>query len=289
MLTFQRIMRPAAALAASAALLLTGVAGPALAVGPAATGPTAVSVLNTLPVKGKAASTGYNRDKYGAAWADADKNGCDTRNDILARDLTSDVFADKKKCVIASGTLQDPYTGKTIKHVRGGNKVDIDHVVALGQSWVSGGQALSAAQRLAFANDPLNLLAVDASANRAKSASEASAWLPANKAQRCMYVATQIAVKKKYVLSVTAAEKTAMASVLKSCPGQKTVKVTPIKPAGTSAPAPKPAPTPAPSVQQVSPGAFCTVKNAKGIGKTNGKPYVCKTSPTENRLRWRAA
>lgn len=288
MLTFRKIMRPAAALAASAALLLTGVAGAAHAVGPAATGPTAVSVLNTLPVKGKAAATGYNRDQYGAAWADTDKNGCNTRDDILARDLTSDVFTDKKKCVIASGTLKDPYTGKTIKHVRGGNKVDIDHVVALGQSWVSGGQALSAAQRLAFANDPLNLLAVDASANRAKGAREASAWLPANKAQRCTYVATQIAVKKKYVLSVTAAEKTAMASVLKSCPTQKTVKVTPIKPAGT-APAPKPTPAPAPSIQQVSPGAFCSVANAKGIGKTNGKPYVCKTSPTENRLRWRAA
>ena len=229
-----RLGRPLAAIATAGALLLGGfsAATPAEAASPKAT-TSASSVLNTLPVKGKAAKTGYSRAKFGTGWKDPDRNGCDARNDILKRDLTKDRFKPgTRNCVIASGTLKDPYTGKTIRHVRGGNKVDIDHVVALGQAWVSGAQKLSSAQRTAFANDPLNLRAVDASANRAKGDREASAWLPKNKAFRCTYVATQIAVKKKYALSVTSAEKAAMKRVLTSCPGQKAVKVTAIKPAG---------------------------------------------------------
>jgi hypothetical protein len=245
-------------------------------------------VLNTLPVKGKAAKTGYSRDKFGPAWKDTDRNGCDTRNDILKRDLTKDRFKPgTNNCVIASGTLKDPYTGKTISYVRGGNKVDIDHVLALGQAWVSGAQKLSTAQRTALANDPLNLLAVDASANRAKGDREASAWLPKNKSFRCPLVATQIAVKKKYALSVTPAEKAAMKRVLTTCPGQKTVKVTALKPAGKATPTKAAKPS---TALKVSPGAFCasSLKGKKGIGKTNSKTYTCKASSTDSRLRWRA-
>ncbi|NKX53978.1 HNH endonuclease [Arthrobacter sp. E918] len=257
------LARPLAALAAAGALLLGGFAAvPAGAAGPKATGPSAASVLNTLPVKGKAAKTGYDRDKFGPAWSDTNKNGCDTRNDILKRDLARDRFkAGTRDCVITTGTLKDPYTGKTISHVRGGNKVDIDHVVALGQAWVAGARKLSTAQRTAFANDPLNLLAVDASANRQKGDREASAWLPKNKSFRCTYVATQIAVKKKYALSVTSAEKSAMKRVLSSCPGQKSVKVTPIKPAGGKTTSPSKPPVkdtaPAKTVKRVRPGAYC--------------------------------
>ncbi len=287
-----RLGRPLAAIVTAGALLLGGfsAATPAEAASPKAT-TSASSVLNTLPVKGKAAKTGYARAKFGNGWKDPDRNGCDARNDILKRDLTKDRFKPgTRNCVIASGTLKDPYTGKTIRHVRGGNKVDIDHVVALGQAWVSGAQKLSIAQRTAFANDPLNLRAVDASANRAKGDREASAWLPKNKAFRCSYVATQIAVKKKYALSVTSAEKAAMKRVLASCPSQKTVKVTAIKPAGKAA-TPKTSAkstAPAKTVKGVHPGAFCAaaVKGHKGIG-TNGKTYICKASSTENRLRWR--
>jgi hypothetical protein len=292
-----RLARPLAAVTAAGALLLGGfttAASPAEAAGPKATGPSAVSVLNTLPVKGKAAKTGYSRTKFGPAWSDVDRNGCDTRNDVLQRDLTKDRFkAGTHNCVILSGTLKDPYTGKTIRHARGGNKVDIDHVVALGQAWVSGARKLSTAQRTALANDPLNLLAVDASANRQKGDREASAWLPKNKSQRCTYVATQIAVKKKYALSVTSAEKSAMKRVLTSCPGRKTVKVTPIKPAGKAAPVKAPAKSTSSKkvVQGVHPGAYCaaSVRSAKGIGKTNGRTYICKTSAADGRLRWRAA
>ena len=167
--------------------------------------------------------TGYDRSQFGPAWKDVDRNGCDTRNDILRRDLKGVSFKPGTRgCVVASGTLDDPYTGKQIAFVRGpqSSKVQIDHVVALGNVWVSGGQKLSPDQKAAIANDPLNLLAVDGPANMQKSDKDASGWLPKNKGFRCSYVARQIAVKGKYGLSVTPAEKQAMARVLGSCPGQ---------------------------------------------------------------------
>jgi hypothetical protein len=131
---------------------------------------------------------------------------------------------------------------------------------------------------------------VDASANRQKGDREASAWLPKNKAFRCACVATQIAVKKKYALSVTAAEKAAMKRVLASCAKQRTVTVTPIKPAGSKTSS-APAKSSSSSSLKVSPGAFCalSLKGRKGTGRTNGRTYICKTSATDSRLRWRAA
>lgn len=183
----------------------------------------ALQRLQTLTVKGKAPMTGYDRGQFGPAWKDTDRNGCDTRNDILRRDLTlTKLKPGTKGCVVASGTLDDPYTGKKIAFVRGPQsaKVQIDHVVALGNVWVSGGRKLSPEQKAAIANDPLNLLAVDGPANMAKSDKDASGWLPKNKGFRCSYVARQIAVKGKYGLSVTPAEKQAMVRVLDSCPGQ---------------------------------------------------------------------
>ncbi len=98
--------------------------------------------------------------------------------------------------------------------------MQIDHVVALSDAWQTGAQQLTASQRLALANDPLNLLAVDGAANQQKEDSDAASWLPPRKTFRCAYVSRQVAVKVRYRLWVTAAEKAAIARVLSSCPGQ---------------------------------------------------------------------
>jgi uncharacterized protein DUF1524 len=194
------------------------------ATGSSSAGPgTALALLRTLPVKGRAPRTGYRRDAFGAAWTDVDRNGCDTRNDVLRRDLVGRAVKPRTHgCVVLSGDLApDPYTGGRIHFVRGGRaEVDIDHVVALGDAWQKGAQSWAARQRLALANDPLNLLAVDSSANRQKGDADAASWLPANKAYRCAYIARQVAVKAKYRLWVTAAERDAVARVLGRCPGQ---------------------------------------------------------------------
>ncbi|WP_307807511.1 HNH endonuclease family protein [Naasia sp. SYSU D00948] len=182
----------------------------------------AVDVLATLEVKGRAPKTGYDREEdFGTAWLDVDRNGCDTRNDILQRDLDGELLSGP--CKVLSGTLSDPFTGRTISFVRGeatSSLVQIDHVVALMDAWQKGAQQLTQEERIRFANDPLNLLAVDGSANSQKGDGDAATWLPANRPFRCEYVARQVAVKAAYRLWVTAAERDAIARVLDTCPGQ---------------------------------------------------------------------
>ena len=111
----------------------------------------ALRILNTLPVKGRAPKTGYSRAQFGDAWSDIDHNGCDTRNDILNRDLTAKQHKNPRGCVVISGILNDPYTGKIINFMRGkdtSEQVQIDHVVALSDAWQSGAQEISAQERL---------------------------------------------------------------------------------------------------------------------------------------------
>jgi hypothetical protein len=184
----------------------------------------AVALLETLPVKGRAAKTGYSRDVFGQSWADVDRNGCDTRNDILQRDLTSIVYKPRTRdCVVLSGTLTDRYSGESIHFVRGNvtsMEVQIDHVVALSNAWQTGAFQLTLAQRTALANDPLNLFAVKGRLNSQKGDGDAATWLPPLKNFRCAYVAQQIAVKAKYSLWVVAPEKAAMLNILAKCPTQ---------------------------------------------------------------------
>jgi len=178
----------------------------------------ALEVLHSLPVKGKAPKTGYERNQFGNGWGKT--NGCDTRNIILYRDLQHPIL--ENECKVIGGQLNDPYTGETIVFTSDDTtKVQIDHVVALSNAWQTGAQQLSIDQRKQLANDPLELLAVDGKANQAKSDGDAATWLPKNKAFRCEYIARQIAVKKKYMLWLTKAEKEAMLAVLKVCPQQK--------------------------------------------------------------------
>jgi Protein of unknown function (DUF1524) len=189
-------------------------------------GGSAVAALEGLSVKGRAPKNNYERTAFGPAWADVDRNGCDTRNDILRRDLRGVVFAKDSRCKVVSGTMHEPYAGRIVTFTRGAETskdVQIDHVVALGDAWQKGAQQLTAKQRQNLANDPLNLVAADGPANQEKSASDAASWLPKNKALRCHYVARQISVKAAYGLWITQPEKDAMAKVLSSCPQQQTI------------------------------------------------------------------
>lgn len=186
---------------------------------------TALAILDKLAVQGRAPKTGYSRDAFGSAWIDVDDNGCDTRNDILARDLSG---TDGDGCTILAGRLDDPYTGGTIPYERGASQVDIDHVVALSNAWVTGAAYWTDLERREIANDPLNLLAVSAAANRGKRDGDAATWLPSNKRYRCRYIARQIAVKAKYGLWVTAPEKAAFQRVLAGCPDEPAPEADPV-------------------------------------------------------------
>jgi hypothetical protein len=260
----------------------------ALPVVAAAPPQTALAAAALLPVKGRAPKTGYDRDLYGQAWKDVDRNGCDTRNDILRRDLTDQVLKDGTNgCVVASGTLLDPYSGRPIAFVRGqdtSSAVQIDHVVALSDSWQKGAQQWDTAKREAFGNDPLNLLAADGPLNQQKGDGDTATWLPPNKAFRCAYVARQVGVKYTYGLWVTQAEQDAMVGVLSTCPAEPL-------PAGSAVPLPTVA-EPATGEQPAAPFASCSEAWAAGaapvhVGDTGYAPHLdgdgdgiaCEKSP----------
>jgi hypothetical protein len=178
-----------------------------------------LALLAALAVKGRAPKTGYRRTQFGPAWADVDHNGCDTRNDILNRDLTDKTWrAGTHDCVVTAGELHDPYTNRDIAFTKAqATGVQIDHVVALSDAWQTGAQQWDPAKRERFANDPLNLLAVDGPTNEAKGDGDTATWLPPNKQFRCDYVARQVAVKAAYGLWVTPAEHDAMYHVFSNC------------------------------------------------------------------------
>ena len=186
---------------------------------PAATN-DALTALNQLEVKGRAAKTGYSRAQF-PHWSDPDRNGCNARNDTLKRDLTNITYkVGTRDCKVVGGQLLDPFSGKSITFSSTKSNIDIDHLVALSNAWQTGAAYFDKAKRTQIANDPLNLLAVDAKLNRQKGDGDAATWLPPAKSFRCEYVAAQIAVKVKYSLWLTAPEKSAMSKVLESCPDQ---------------------------------------------------------------------
>jgi hypothetical protein len=191
----------------------------------ASTSSSALSYAKTLKPKVWVSHDGYTRAQFSSGWGNISVQGrsCDLRNYILMRDLKNITRKATDWCLVATGTLNDPYTGKVIKFVRGVGTslaVQIDHVVALSNAWVTGAQSITDTARFQLANDPLNLLAVDGPTNGSKSDSDAANFLP-RKSYQCKYVARQLSVKRKYHLWVTASEKSSMVRVLTTCPTQK--------------------------------------------------------------------
>ena len=258
-------------------------------------------------------TTGYNRSSF-KHWIDADKNGCNTRAEVLIEEA---VVKPKigAKCKLTGGKWFSAYDGKTITNA---SLLDVDHMVPLAEAWRSGAWKWSAAQRQAFANDLDNfdaLIAVTLSTNRSKGDKDPAFWMPAK--EPCTYTENWIAIKVKYSLTVDAKEATKLNSLVNACslgtsatptptPMVSATPTTPATPVVTPIPVNTPSvtPTPTPTVSTapvitptpspvatsnsliVTPGAFCAPAGA--IGKsTSGVSYTCKTSPTDTRNRWR--
>ena len=184
---------------------------------------TAASVLEELEVKGRAPKTGYSREQFYNGWPTID--GCSLRQRIIKREFGDSAVLDG--CNVVAGEYDEPYTGEHLVFEKREDvsKIQIDHVVALSDAWQKGAQYLSEETRYEIATDPLNLLAVDGTANKQKSDGDAATWLPANKKFRCQYVARQVSVKYKYSLWVTQAEKDVISRVLENCPNEPAVGV----------------------------------------------------------------
>ncbi|MFF4858021.1 HNH endonuclease family protein [Streptomyces rubiginosohelvolus] len=174
-------------------------------------------LIEKVATKGRGPKTGYERDKFGYAWKDGvdgiplARNGCDTRNDLLARDGKDLEHKAGSDCVVMAMTLQDPYTGETIDwRKQQATKVQIDHVMPLSYNWQMGAARWNESKREQIANDPLNLIPVDGPANNAKRDSGPASWLPPYKPIRCSYAVRFAQVSLKYELPVTTADKRAM-------------------------------------------------------------------------------
>jgi len=176
-------------------------------------------LLHDIPVRGRAPKTGFRRILYGQGWPTV--GGCDMRNRILSRDLVDVVYRPgTHDCVVQSGILHDPYTGKIVRFRKGdttSSLVQVDHRYALALSWQQGARQWSKARREQFASDPGNLVAVDGSINEAKGASGPGSWLPPNREYRCRYVIDFVVVAARYELSMNPGDHRAAEAVLDRC------------------------------------------------------------------------
>ena len=183
---------------------------------------TAIAALDTLVIADGYGAPDYDRDLFGQRWADVDRNGCDTRNDMLARDLADPSFKPgTRDCKVLTGTLTDPYSGASIEFVNGPDtspRVQIDHIVALAWAWRQGAHEWSPEQRETFANDPRNLRASGEATNQAKSDSGPSRWLPPAPELQCRFVMEWTTVVVDYNLSINIDDRDAAQRVLTSCP-----------------------------------------------------------------------
>jgi hypothetical protein len=169
---------------------------------------------------------GYKREKFGQTWTDdhggrGGHNGCDTRNDVLAAQLTGVQYRERSKCVVIAGTLPtDPYTGKRIEFRKAkATEVQIDHMYPLARAWDMGASRWTQQRRTDFANDQVaNLLAVNGSANASKSDEGPGEWLPLNRAYRCTYVLRYLQVAHKYALPITTADRDSAQTIIRTCP-----------------------------------------------------------------------
>lgn len=175
----------------------------------------ALAVAEALPVRGRAPDTDYSREAFGSAWKDVDRNGCDTRNDILQRDFATVILkSGTGNCKVIGGTWIDPYSNESYTFAEAPIGAQIDHVVSLKNAWQMGADQWTDQMRVEFANDPLNLRVTIASLNQQKSDSNAASWLPPFKPGRCAFIATQVAVKAKWLLYATEAEKEVFMAIL---------------------------------------------------------------------------
>ena len=253
------------------AVALAALIAAAVAAAPAADAATrkpAVQILDSLPVS-SGVPDGYDRGLF-RHWTTVPGTGCSTRQAVLIDERTAGAV---RGCSVAGGSWVSVYDNVQVTDAR---SLDIDHMVPLKESWLSGAWRWTPATRTAFANDlgyGMALLAVTASTNRSKSDRDPAEWLPA--ANRCGYAKAWVGVKYRWRLSVDPAEKSALQRVLRGCSPLMTVP-----PLATRQTADADTPPPAPPSAPADGGGLdprfdtCGAANAAGFG-----PYVRGQDP----------
>jgi hypothetical protein len=202
--------------------IVTGIV--ALLSGALIPGPAQAARSETLTLRGAVAALpeaaekrdGYQRSSF-KHWIDTDRNGCDTRAEVLLAEAVLPA-AKSGKCTVGAGSWYSYYDDIYAEEPKG---LDIDHMVPLAEAWDSGASAWSAARREAYANDlgePVALVAVSAKTNRSKADQDPGTWLPPYAPATCRYVTEWTTVKVRWGLSVDPAEHKALAATAAGCP-----------------------------------------------------------------------
>lgn len=177
------------------------------------------TALAGLSVSEGTGTAGYRRELFGPAWTDDyvgpwGHDGCDTRSQVLRRDAVTGSVLPVTGCRVRTGAWVSPYTGQRVTEKYG---VQVDHVVPLGYAWAHGASRWSTGERVAYANDPGNLLAVDARSNESKGDRGPSRWRPPLRSAWCGYATGFVLVARARHLSVTSSDKSVLGEMLGTC------------------------------------------------------------------------
>lgn len=181
-----------------------------------ATPKAGASAPSATPKPADSTKPPYSRDAFGSGWSDPDRNGCDARQDAVARATSNRVY--DGRCRIVVGDVFDRYTGRTYPKVRT-SSFDVDHVVSLHDAWESGAFKWARAKRVAYANDPSVLVLTTASANRSKSDQGPDTWAPASHDGACWFVRQYRNIKRVWALHTTSAQRKAIRNTIATCNG----------------------------------------------------------------------
>ena len=174
--------------------------------GPRTTEAPGTAALATLTVAPQSTRPPYDRAAWDSGWPDRNGDCRDLRAELLQQhSLIETTFTDPDGCRVLTGLWQDPWTGRTYTDAVA---LEIDHHVPLRNAHASGGAAWS---------DALQVVA--GSTNRQKRDSGPETWPPPRRSSRCAYAQTWVEVKVQYELTVTRAERKALADMLATCQG----------------------------------------------------------------------
>ncbi|GAA2919948.1 HNH endonuclease family protein [Streptomyces violaceus] len=172
------------------------------------------NAVNTIPVAAED-RTGYNRKEAFGDWIDADRDGCNTRAEVLLAEAIEPP-AVSGRCTLTGSLWYSWYDDTEV------TKTDIDHMVPLAEAWDSGASQWTRQRRVEYANylgDDRHLVAVSQRSNRQKSDQDVTTWIvPDNPSQRCRYLSDQVAIKLAWELNVDPAEQAAMRTIAEECP-----------------------------------------------------------------------
>ena len=175
------------------------------------------AMLDGLEVAGRESGIKYDRDDW-RHWVDDDRDCQNTRAEVLIEESSVAAgFANGERCRVTQGRWVGPWSGEIFTEA---SEVDIDHHVPLGHAHESGGWDWDEERKREYANDrglAASLQATKASLNRAKGKQAPDEWRPEDTRGWCRYAADWIAVKQRWELTVTGAERGALAEMLDSC------------------------------------------------------------------------